>query len=296
MMSKSSLIAYGLTGAVALLLCTFNVALAASPEMKEGVAEFNAGNYKQAESLLGIAQSAEFSNPVFHYFLANTYVKLNKKDLAIQEFRIAFALAPEKEVGKLSRQALGYLGVEEETKKTVPTRAITALPPPPKDMMLENAKQSLKLQAEAAKDSTRSRAERDALELAKLQQEALAKAQKELEENIAKGKGNREALRRLQQMRQHFETQRASLDRGDSRAQELQKSADNLQTLLEDKRPISTPRLSPVGTNLYVRNYAGSSASTPVTTQTTTTTVHTTSGAGTGQTTSQTVQGKLKKP
>lgn len=263
-------------------------AFATSPEMKDGVAEFNAGNYKQAESLLGIAQSAEFSNPVFHYFLANTYVKLNKKDLAIQEFRIAFALAPEKEVGKLSRQALGYMGVEEETKKVAPTKALTALPPPPKDMMLEHAKNSLKMQAEAAKDSTRSRAEREALELAKLQNEALAKAQKELEENIAKGKGNREALKRLQQMRQHFDTQRASLDKGDARAQELQKSADNLQNLLEDKRHISSPRLSPVGTNLYVRNYAGTGGGTSNTSNT--------SNTSSTSATTQSVQGNLKKP
>jgi hypothetical protein len=36
-----------------------------------------------------------------------------------------------------------------------------------------------------------------------------------------------------------------------------------LQTLLDEKKPIGTRKLSPVGTNLYVRNYADAYAIRP---------------------------------
>jgi hypothetical protein len=233
--------------------------------MTEGVEAFKEGDYKLAESRLGCAQAAEFSNPVFHYYLANTYIKLNKKDLAIQEYRIAFALAPEKEVGKLSKQALISLGLESEEKKAAKAD-LPKVKEPPKDLVLENAKNSLQAQAESAKNSSRSKGERDAMEAARIQSDALAKAQKELEESIAKGKGSKESLKQLQQLKQYYDSQRTSIEKSNTRAQEIQKSADNLQTLLDEKKPIGTRKLSPLGTNLYVRNYADAfSNPTPVT-------------------------------
>ncbi|CAN5237503.1 hypothetical protein BH11CYA1_BH11CYA1_42380 [soil metagenome] len=229
-------------------------AFAENSAMTEGVEAFKEGDFKLAESRLGCAQAAEFSNPVFHYYLANTYIKLNKKELAVQEYRIAYALAPEKEVGKFSKLALVSLGLESENKKAkVEAPKTKELP---KDLALEQAKSSLQQQAENAKASTRSKGERDAMEAARNQGEILAKAQKELEDNLAKGKGNKDSLKQLQQLRQYYENQRATIERGNSRAQEIQKSADNLQTLLDEKKPIGTRKLSPVGTNLYVRNYA----------------------------------------
>jgi hypothetical protein len=240
-------------------------ALAENSAMTEGVEAFKEGDYKLAESRLGCAQAAEFSNPVFHYYLANTYIKLNKKDLAIQEYRIAFALAPEKEVGKLSKQALISLGLESEEKKAAKAD-LPKVKEPPKDLVLENAKNSLQAQAESAKNSSRSKGERDAMEAARIQSDALAKAQKELEESIAKGKGSKESLKQLQQLKQYYDSQRTSIEKSNTRAQEIQKSADNLQTLLDEKKPIGTRKLSPLGTNLYVRNYADAfSNPTPVT-------------------------------
>lgn len=244
--------------AVAVLTSTIIFPLAVCAEnvaMTEGIEAFKEGDFKLAESRLGCAQAAEFSNPVYHYYLANTYIKLNKKELAIQEYRISFALAPEKEVGKLSKQALISLGLESEEKKAAKAD-LPKVKEPPKDLVLEHAKSSLQQQAENAKNSTRSKGERDAMEAARVQSEAIAKAQKELEDNIAKGKGNKDSLKQLQQLKQYYDSQRTSLERGNSRAQEIQKSADNLQTLLDEKKPIGTRKLSPVGTNLYVRNYA----------------------------------------
>ncbi|MDP3510296.1 MAG: hypothetical protein Q8T09_20165 [Candidatus Melainabacteria bacterium] len=262
---KTVALSVALSVALALLLTAhFSPAQAENPAMTEGVEAFKDGDFKLAESRLGCAQAAEFSNPVFHYYLANTYIKLNKKELAIQEYRIAFALAPEKEVGKLSKQALISLGLESEEKKAAKVD-LPKVKEPPKDLVLEHAKSSLQQQAENAKNFTRSKGERDAMEAARVQSEAIAKAQKELEENIAKGKGSKDSLKQLQQLKQYYDSQRTSLERGNSRAQEIQKSADNLQTLLDEKKPIGTRKLSPVGTNLYVRNYADAYATPPAT-------------------------------
>ncbi len=232
-------------------------AMAESKEMTEGVIDFKNGDYKSAENNFGLARQAEFSNPKFHYYLANTYIHVNKKDLAIQEFRIAFALAPDQEVGKLSKQALGYLGVDSEAAVKPPKTETKApvVPLTPKDKAIESARNTFKAQVEQAKNGVRSQREREALEMARIQSEALAKTQKELEDRIAKGKGNKESLKMLEQMKKELENQRTSLERGNSHAQEIQKSADNLQTLLDEKKTIGSPKLSPVGTNLYIRNY-----------------------------------------
>ncbi len=250
------------TAAVAVLCLVSTIllapsALAESKEMTEGVIDFKNGDYKSAENNFGLARQAEFSNPKFHYYLANTYIHVNKKELAIQEFRIAFALAPEQEVGKLSKQALGYLGVDSEAA-VKPAKTETKAPAVPltaKDKALESARNTFKAQVEQAKNGVRSQRERDALETARIQSEALAKTQKELEDRIAKGKGNKDSLKMLEQMKRELENQRISLERGNSHAQEIQKSADNLQTLLDEKKTIGSPKLSPVGTNLYIRNY-----------------------------------------
>mgnify|MGYP000190098005 CR=1 FL=1 len=244
-------------------------ALAESKEMTEGVFDFKNGDYKSAENNFGLARQAEFSNPKFHYYLANTYIHVNKKDLAIQEFRIAFALAPEQEVGKLSKQALGYLGVESEARLKT-NKPPVIVPLTAKEKAMEDARNSLKNQVEQAKNGVRSQRERDALEMARIQSDALAKTQKELEERIAKGKGSKESLKLLEQMKRDLETHRSSLERGNSHAQEIQKSADNLQTLLDEKKTIGSPKLSPVGTNLYIRNYFddGKGAKNPPTSQT----------------------------
>lgn len=124
--------------AVAVLTSTIVFPLAVCAEnaaMTEGIEAFKDGDFKLAESRLGCAQAAEFSNPVYHYYLANTYIKLNKKELAIQEYRISFALAPEKEVGKLSKQALISLGLESEEKKAAKAD-LPKVKEPPKDLVL----------------------------------------------------------------------------------------------------------------------------------------------------------------
>jgi hypothetical protein len=60
-------------------------------------------------------------------------------------------------------------------------------------------------------------------------------------------------------LRNGYDSQRAAnLRAGNNQAAELDKSAQNLQDLLQDKARPGHPQLQPVGTSLYVRNYSSS--------------------------------------
>jgi len=78
--------------------------------LKQGIAEYNSGDFGNAAGHLGAALSTDFNNPVLHYYLGNTYVRLKQRDGAIREFRIAYALQPDAKVGQYSKDALALLG------------------------------------------------------------------------------------------------------------------------------------------------------------------------------------------
>lgn len=238
-------------------------ALAENPLLTQGIQDYNSGDYDAAAGHLGSALSAEFSNPVLHYYLGNTYVRLNRKESAIKEFRIAFALEPDKKVGKLAKQALNYLGADtgEPAKAAAPEPAKPI--EPPKDPLLEKTKSALKEQAETAKTLVRSRYEQDAIDASKRTAQMLEKAQKDLLDSLAKKRGSgsqsipADSQKQLDALKQLLDAQKTTnYDRNNQRAQEIEKSAANLQDLLEQKNSKAGLKLNPVGTNLYVRNYS----------------------------------------
>ncbi|MBZ0189924.1 MAG: tetratricopeptide repeat protein, partial [Candidatus Obscuribacterales bacterium] len=77
--------------------------------LKSGIKAYNKGDYQEAIGQLGLARANEFNNAKLHYYLANAYVQTGKNSDAVREFRIAFALDPESDVGKFSKQALQYM-------------------------------------------------------------------------------------------------------------------------------------------------------------------------------------------
>lgn len=117
-MAKNKRIAEIVLAALAVSFLAFGSPARASEDMKQGVAEYNAGDYKSAAGHLGAALPTDFNNAVLHYYLANTYVHLNIRDGAVREFRIAYALEPDKEVGRLSRLALKYMGISTDDKSS----------------------------------------------------------------------------------------------------------------------------------------------------------------------------------
>lgn len=238
--------------------------------LKQGIADFNAGNYTDASGHLGAALSTDFNNSVLHYYLGNCYVHMKQRDAAIREFRIAYALDPDKDVGKYAKQALAGLNADGPTVATgaanpnadaaakaavdklldlkskpggwTPTGSL-GLPVPPTGPIPVGADPNKPVQP-------------------------LQPGQK-----VEIGRGGRlfeptptptpptptasnpndaarqqlEALRKLYEGNRYVPTPKTS--------QEIQKTADNLRELMTQQSKPGSHHLVPAGTNLYIRNY-----------------------------------------
>lgn len=258
---------------------TTNAAFALSPALKQGMEEYNQGEYKAAEGHLGQALASDFDNAVLHYYLANTYVHLNKKQDAIKEFRIAYALEPTKEVGKLSKVALGYLGVEEgESEKKEKEKEIPKTPPKPSNPHLDRAVSTLNDEVKRERERSLRTAGELASDSSKRSTTILGNKKQDILDGLKyyrRGTQHQlpippEVLQQLDSLRGIYDQQTQNhLDSANRRSAELQKTADNLQSLLSDKNAKAGAKLSPVGTNLYIRNYQDQSKAKPPTTPTT---------------------------
>lgn len=236
--------------------------------------EYNQGEYKAAEGHLGQALASDFDNAVLHYYLANTYVHLNKKQDAIKEFRIAYALEPTKEVGKLSKVALGYLGVEEgESEKKEKEKEIPKTPPKPSNPHLDKAVSALNDEVKRERERSLRTAGELASDASKRNSTILGNKKQDILDGLKyyrRGTQHQlpippEVLQQLDGLRGIYDQQTQNhLDSANRRSAELQKTADNLQSLMTDKNAKAGAKLSPVGTNLYIRNYQDNSrAKTP---------------------------------
>jgi hypothetical protein len=324
--------------------------------LKQGMAEYNAGDYANASGHLGAALNTEFNNPVLHYYLASCYVHLNQKEAAVREFRIAFALQPDGDAGKLSKLALKYYGVDaggdsaKDAKGTVAkdpktglpipgtgtgtggagapgtgatttagigapgtglpgtgapgtgvgignttgtgaagtgtngiggsgagatatgatgagtTNGITSTGSPSADKMLSLVRE----QVEREKRMRLEESQKTADQTKQNGSSYIDKTTNEIKENMRSYYRGRyydptslpdDARSLLDRLKTGYDSQRAANIRaGNAQAAELDKSAQNLQGLLQDKARPGQPQLQPVGTSLYVRNYASAPA------------------------------------
>lgn len=253
---------------------TTSPAYALSPALKQGMEEYNQGEYKAAEGHLGQALASDFDNAVLHYYLANTYVHLNKKQDAIKEFRIAYALEPTKEVGKLSKVALGYLGVEEgESEKKEKEKEIPKTPPKPSNPHLDRAVSTLNDEVKRERERSLRTAGELASDASRRSSTILGNKKQDILDGLKyyrRGTQHQlpippEVLQQLDGLRGIYDQQsQGHIESANRRSAELQKTADNLQSLMSDKNAKAGAKLSPVGTNLYIRNYQDqSNAKTP---------------------------------
>jgi len=229
--------------------------------MKLGVAEFNSGAYSDALGHLQAALATDFQNAKLHYYLASTFIHLNSKDAGIREYRIAYALDPDKEVGKLSKQALVLLGAEEGKPKEAAAKSMDKKPP--SDPILDKLTAALQQQAEQAKSLDRNNSDL-ASELGRRNGDLLGKAKSDMLKDLSYYRRGRliqlplpdDALKQLDGLKRMYDAQKNSYLDGSARhADEIQKSADNLSGLLNAKGKPGSPKLVPEGTNLYIRNY-----------------------------------------
>ncbi len=197
-----------------------------SPFLKKGIEAYNAGDYNKAAGHLGAAQSAEFSNPILHYYLANTLIHLNDRDGAIREYRIAYALEPDGDVARECRLALSAYGAD-----------------------LFNTRKSKRSNMDPMTAFGRITFSSDPV----IQQAVVAmhKQVDQLTSNYSNGGQNTNMLRRA------YRWQNRQLIQDNARsASAAAESANNLEKLLNNNGPHSNIKLDPSGTNLYIRKYA----------------------------------------
>lgn len=230
-----------------------------------GIAAYNQGNYKEALSQFGLALPNEFNNAVLHYYLGNTYLKSNQRDSAIREFRIAYALQPDKEAGKFAKKALQLLDVDKEGSGAQ-TAPVAARPVPLTkqeqdrqsslrhldDQTSQAANQRQKLNDMAANNAGL----RGTDYIERYKQEMIRSSQYFRRGKLVTPDLTPDQIKQLAQMEALFkENSKQYRDRNMSTVEDIQKSGENLKSLMSDTKSGTNPKLSPHGTNLYVRNY-----------------------------------------
>ncbi len=235
-------------------------ALADTNFLKQGIAEFNAGNYTDASGHLGAALSTDFNNSVLHYYLGNCYVHMKQREAAIREFRIAYALDPDKDVGKYAKQALAGLNVDGPAPTaTSPNPNADAAAKAAVDKLLDlKSKPGGWIPTGGAGLPMPSTGPLPPLQPG--QKVEIGRGGRLFEPTPTPtpptppatnpndvAKQQLEALRKLYEGNRYVPTTRTS--------QEIQKTADNLRELMTQQSKPGSHHLVPAGTNLYIRNY-----------------------------------------
>ncbi|MBS1956163.1 MAG: hypothetical protein JST89_18405 [Cyanobacteria bacterium SZAS-4] len=262
------------------MVVAFPQASLATDFLKEGMADYAAGNYSDASGHFGGALSTDFNNATLHYYLGSCYAHMKQQEAAVREFRIAYALEPTKEVGRFAKQALEIYGFDpdgpvEKKPSATPLGALpgansSALPPssgrlPGAVVETPKPKTMLEKQAEDLKN-LRSEQSRLASEDAGKQGERFVEKSKNdmLDSSryiTRRGRIVQPSLtsddnKTLENLRKLYDSQKSSyLDVGARQNTEIQNTAASLQDQMNEQAKAGKLHLSPSGTNLYVRNY-----------------------------------------
>lgn len=253
--------------AVIAILIAINAdnACADSPFLSQGVKEYAAGDYAIAAGHLGGALSSDFNNATLHYYLASCYVHLNQKDAAVREFRIAFALQPDGEAGRYSKQALEYLNADEKNPHGQAAGKNNKLLPK-SDPLFDKTLALLKQQTDHEKESHFDASQNLANDALKRGNDDVQRTTNNMLDDMRRslrriGGGDLmlppDAQSQIERLKQSYESRRNNyLQHGRSQVMELDKTAKNLEELLNQRAKPGEAQLVPAGTTLYIRNYA----------------------------------------
>jgi len=239
---------------------------ASNADLAQGIDDYNTGKYQSSANHLNAALPFDFNNAVLHYYLANAYVHLHKNNDAIREFRITYAIQPEGDAGKMSRQALVYMGAEPDDQAKKPVE-------PPKgpsiDPGVEKTLNQLSKQADYNAGLRTTQGQIQASEASRRGKDDVTRKTNglldDLRYSFRYGRPHydpnpqlpHDAQEQMDRLRKTYEDHQSNLVKeSQKQAHELQKSAETLKSQLMD--PKANPEhihLVPDGTNLYVRHY-----------------------------------------
>lgn len=235
------------------------------------MAAYALGNYSDASGHFGGALATDFNNSVLHYYLGSCYVHMKQKEAAIREFRIAYALDPDKEVGQYSKQALAAYGLDSagsvveprklsvNAKEATTSAAQPATPAPKPPTMLEQQAEDLKnlrteqsrlSSVDAGKQGDRlvERTKNDILDSMRY----VTRRGTVVQPTQLSGEG----AHQVDYLKHLYDSQRTGyIEAGARQSSEIQRSAECLQEQMNEQAKAGKLHLSTSGTNLYVRNY-----------------------------------------
>lgn len=267
-------------------------AQAAADPLQQAQQQYSVDKFDAANASCDLVLKHSPANAVAHYLKGNCLVKLNRLSEAINEYGAAEKLTPNSMVASYCRSAKASIAavnlksksnekanestvsdVDSDSEDSTPSDRQTLagsstakVPPGTLETIRKQAalahKRALEMgKAEAdgerswsenAANSMREKAER-ALSQPKGSNEAISVSPEEAAAIRARASADGDRLRSIGKWRASIAEQESK-----EKADEIDQQAQNLQERLLDERksPYTTVKLNPVGTNLYIRNYA----------------------------------------
>lgn len=236
----------------------------AATEFQKGSDFYAKGQYQAAADAFVDAICAHPDHYAPHYFLANSYMKLGRLDQAETEYEMCLELYPDKTIKANCQRALGYI------HGSVQSTAVAARHDDRLDTMLASEGQQRAEKAQAALAEKRALLDRSAQASAmRLRENAKAQveAMKEnspwwcIDRNLGKmvpviDRGYAEnVLDTAERQAEHAVSSAKAKGEALSPSLGTTDVTDGLRSQINGSG-VSGVRLSPLGTNIYVRNYA----------------------------------------
>jgi tetratricopeptide (TPR) repeat protein len=256
--------------------------------MKEAVADYRAGHFADAAGNFYGTLTKEFNNPLVHYYMASCYVHLEDSESAVREFRIAYALAPNTDIGYYSKTALKYfvfnadgtvVGAVKKEKTDSTKSGLSSGAPPAAGVaggsvgagagaggngvaagttatgLPGSAADVIQSQTKREKESRLTQSAKLADEINKQGNDTLSKAvsglssdPREREQQMLRLPDDLKSL--LSNLRSEYDAKKKrQLEAGKLQADKLDESAANLQNLIDQHQSLQAD------SNLYVRRY-----------------------------------------
>ena len=253
---------------------------------------YASGDTKRALQIVDLAIRQESSNATAHYLKANCLLKLGQQIDASREYYVAESMAPRSKIAEYSHIARTQINVmqteqaqksnsaarisddddDEDTENEKPSSTNTAsknnvndasLPPGTLELIRKQATMAKRMAVVNGAAEAESERQKGIYEARSLQEKA--------ERMAARAGGSNEPVNLSSEERDRVKADAAVTGErlkqignwkasiveqwSHEKSDEIQRQAENLQDQLIDNRS-SNVKLNPVGTNLYIRNYA----------------------------------------
>jgi tetratricopeptide (TPR) repeat protein len=253
------------------------------------------GDYKQAEIELRCSISERSNVALSHYYLANTLVRLQRHEEAIEEFKRSYKLDPYGLTSGYCRKALVTYGQKSPTDESPiatdgeldAVAAIKHYNKSPKGEIKPDSARVAAIKNQAEREKLRHQEFADSLVksanlIGDVEAREIRNRAKEDVDNIINGAQSLIPARQMLQaerataIRKNAEEMEIIVrDRAAKRSQQysqwskekgelLDETVSNIQNQLYTKSLPGTPKLNEIGTDLFVRNYGQSSTSASV--------------------------------